>query len=303
MTFVTEPGRLSERVELIDVVGWRTPKTTGVLLVQGKDYAVIEAGHHSSGLHLLEELDRRNIPRNRVAYVLVTHRHADHCGGATPLAEGLPQATVAGHKYALATLRSPERINQGARQLFGSHAEDIRPLPPEISTQELNDGDTIELGGGVEIEVVATPGHTSDHLAYYEPESRTLYTGDAAGLLGPESHTTPPTSFPPSFKYARYRDSLERLRSYDPKILVFSHFGAATGSDAPRTLERALETLEAWKEAAEEAWKEKNTYSAVASAIRDRFTQQLEVFPPEARPIIIQVMAIGLARSLFPEEK
>ncbi|MFX1564023.1 MAG: MBL fold metallo-hydrolase [Promethearchaeota archaeon] len=303
MPIITKPQPLSKTVELIDIMGWKSPRTTGTLIIQGKETAIIETGNSSCSKHILSELDKRQIPREKVRYVCVTHRHGDHCGGATPLAAELPNAAVAGHKYAIATLHDPERLNVGARQLFGNHAEDIQPLPKDASIRELQDGDALDLGAGVEVEAIGTPGHTSDHLAYLERQSGTLYTGDAAGLFAPNHHKVSPTSFPPSFKFKSYRESLEKLQSYDPTNLVFSHFGAVTGSDVQLILKSALTTLDAWRETIEKAWQEEQSKSAIMTAIRNRFLDEVEVFPPEARPVFIQVMALGFAQSLYPELK
>ena len=210
---------------------------------------------------------------------------------------------MVGHKYAIATLREPSRLNEGARQLFGSYAQEIHPLPESVATLEVNDGDKIELGNDVEVEILSTPGHTSDHLAFFETSSQTLYTGDAMGLLGPKNFTVTPTSFPPSFKFDAYKASIEKLRKIDPAILVFSHFGAVTGSDIPVIFDRALTTLDSWKETVEQAWNLDPTQASVMTAIRKRFLEELEVFPPEARPRFIQVMATGLSRSLLPDSE
>lgn len=298
-----EPQQLSDAVELIDVQGWKSPRTTGVLLVRGSDTAIVETGHTSCAPRILSELEKRKIPMEEIRYVYVTHRHGDHCGGATPLEEKLPEAVVAGHKYALATLHNPERLNAGARELFGSFAEDIIPLPPTAATEELKGGEVIDLGRGVEIEVVSTPGHTSDHLAYFERKSRTLYTGDAAGLLGPQRYTVLPTAFPPSFKYSIYQASLETLREYKPEFLVFSHFGVATGPEVERTFNRALETLDMWRDTIVNAWQGAAPETAALNAVRERFLHEIEVFPHESRTSIIQVLAKGFSRSLYPDQK
>ncbi len=298
-----EPQRLSETAELIDVQGWKSPRTTGVLLVQGSDMAIVETGHTSCGVRILAELDKRKIPHDKVRYVFVTHRHGDHCGGVTPLIEELPEAVVAGHKYALATLQNPERLNAGARQLFGPFAEDIIPIPSAAATMELKGSEVIDLGRGVEIEVVSTPGHTSDHLSYYERKSRTLYTGDAAGLLGPQRYTVLPTAFPPSFKYNIYQASIEHLRTYDPEYLTFSHFGVATGPEVATTFDRALETLDTWRDTIIDAWQGDTPKTSALNAVRDRFLHEIEVFPHESRSRIIQVLATGFSKSLFPDHK
>jgi hypothetical protein len=112
-----------------------------------------------------------------------------------------------------------------------------------------------------------------------------------------------PTSFPPSFKFDAYRASIEKLQQFDVEFLVFSHFGAVTGSDIPVIFNRALETLDSWKETVQSAWQTDPTHESVEKAIQQRFLAELEVFPPEARPLFISVMAKGLSRSLIPESK
>lgn len=296
-----QPQSLTNHIDLIDVQGWDFQHTTSSLIVRGHETAIIETGHHRCGEQILTALKERFIALDNIRFICVTHRHGDHCGGATPLASAISNATVVGHKYAIATLHDPSRLNLGARELFGSYAQEIQQLPDEVSTWKVNHGDRIDLGKNVEIEIIGTPGHTSDHLAYFETISRTLYTGDATGLLGPEHHTVTPTSFPPSFKFGTYRESIEKLQEYDPRILVFSHFGAVTGKDIPVIFNRALTTLDSWKETVEHAWNTESTQASVMKAIGQRFLEELEVFPPKARPLFIKVMAIGFTQSLIPK--
>ncbi|MFX1564872.1 MAG: MBL fold metallo-hydrolase [Promethearchaeota archaeon] len=301
MPFIMQPQALTGHIELIDVQGWDFHHTTGSLLVRGKETAVIETGHHRCGEQILSALKERKIALDNLGYICVTHRHGDHCGGATPLEAAIPQATIVGHKYAIATLREPSRLNEGARVLFGKYAQPIQPLRETAMTWEVNQGDQINLGKGVDIEVISTPGHTSDHLAYFESSSRTVYTGDAMGLLGPIHFTVTPTSFPPSFKFNLYKASIEKIAGYDPAFLVFSHFGAVTGQDIPVIVDRALSTLDSWKDTVEQAWTTHASHDAVIAAISQRFFEELEVFPPEARQLFIQVMAQGLFQSLIPD--
>jgi glyoxylase-like metal-dependent hydrolase (beta-lactamase superfamily II) len=303
MPFIMQPQSLTDSIDMIDIQGWDFKHTTTSLIIRGRETAIIETGHHRCGEQILKALKTRSIAFDSVRFICVTHRHGDHCGGSTPLASKLPNPTVVGHKYTIATLRNPSRLNQGARQLFGAYTQDIHALPDTVPTWEIVDGDRIELGDNIDLEIIGTPGHTSDHLAYFETSSRTLYTGDAMGLLGPKNYTVIPTSFPPSFKFDAYKASIEKLREYDPAFLVFSHFGAVTGSDIPVIFNRALTTLDSWKETVEQAWQDEPSQASVIAAVRERFLQELEVFPPKARPLFIQVMAQGLSRSLLPESK
>ncbi|MDW8444340.1 MAG: hydroxyacylglutathione hydrolase [Acetobacteraceae bacterium] len=88
--------------------------------------------------------------------ILLTHHHADHVGGAADL-----------------------RASHGAA-LVGAAADRHR-LPP--LDREVHPGDTVPVGDS-EATVLATPGHTSGHVAYHFSEARVLACGDTLFSLG-----------------------------------------------------------------------------------------------------------------------
>ena len=118
-----------------------------------------------------------------VAAVLVTHDHPDHAPGAIPFAR-LVDAPI----YAY-------RLAGAARLSAGQHVR----------------------AGDVDLVTVHTPGHTSDHVAFYEPGSRALFTGDAVLGRG--------TSFidPPDGDLVPYLRSLRRLLELDARSIYPGH--------------------------------------------------------------------------------
>jgi glyoxylase-like metal-dependent hydrolase (beta-lactamase superfamily II) len=118
-----------------------------------------------------------------VAAVLVTHDHPDHAPGAAVLAASVDAPVLAFR------LAGAERLRAGQR---------IR-------------------GGDVELTSVHTPGHTSDHVAFFEPESGSLFTGDAVVGRG--------TSFidPPDGDLLRYLRSLQRMIDLAPRTIYPGH--------------------------------------------------------------------------------
>lgn len=108
---------------------------------------------------------------SRCSAILVTHGHWDHLLGVAELAEGTG---------------APVHMAAGERMLLESPAGftpagiTVRPWTPEV---EVEDGDVLSLAG-MEIEVVAVPGHSPAHVAYHVDDC--LISGDVlfAGGVG-----------------------------------------------------------------------------------------------------------------------
>ena len=143
---------------------------TWVLLEPGATEAVvIDPGPLHEG-HLRAVVDTVAARGAHVALTILTHGHADHAEGAARFAE-LTGATT--------------------RAVGRGH-------------DDLADGDEVRVGG-LELRVVATPGHTSDSLSFALPADHALLTGDT--ILG--RGTTVVAH--PDGELAAYLDSLERL--------------------------------------------------------------------------------------------
>lgn len=298
MEVVLRPGRIGESVVMLDVMGWGHVRTNSSLLLLGRRLAVVEPGCKGSAEVIVREAKSLGLRLDDFHYLFVTHRHLDHLAGAPVLLRFMQNARVAGHRYAIATLRDPSKINAAARQVFGGYVEPTDRVDDEGRLIVVDEGDSMELGQGLELEVVLTPGHTSDHLSFYEKRNRLMFTGDSAGILAGETLTVIPTTFPPSFKYNRYLKSVERMLEYKPKIVVFAHFGAVRGDDAYRILERSIEVLEDWKGLAEESEDE----NVLARRLKEKYGAGLSPFPLEVKEYMFSLLAAGLRRGLTAGE-
>jgi glyoxylase-like metal-dependent hydrolase (beta-lactamase superfamily II) len=148
---------------------------TWVLIEPGsREALVVDPGPRHEG-HLAAVLRVVASADARVTSVLLTHGHPDHAEAARRFAE---------------LTRAPVRALDPA-QRFGS--EGLAP------------GDALTVGG-LEVRVVATPGHTGDSLSFLLPADRALLTGDT--VLG--RGTTMVAH--PDGRLADYFDSLRRIR-------------------------------------------------------------------------------------------
>lgn len=143
---------------------------TWVLLEPGSAEAVVIDPGPLDEAHLQRVVHHVAGVGARVAQTILTHGHADHAEGAGRFAEltGAPTRAVGrGH-------------------------------------DDLADGDSVQVGG-LDLRVVATPGHTSDSLSFALPADHALLTGDT--ILG--RGTTVVAH--PDGELAAYLESLERI--------------------------------------------------------------------------------------------
>jgi glyoxylase-like metal-dependent hydrolase (beta-lactamase superfamily II) len=80
----------------------------------------------------------------------------------------------------------------------------------------LADGERVRAGD-VALEVIATPGHAADHLCFFEPDGRVLYSGDHI-LGGMTSVVSPPDG-----DMTAYMASLARVRGLGPRVIHPGH--------------------------------------------------------------------------------
>ena len=170
--------------------GMMTGPGTNTYLVGRRDPILIDSGF---GVPEYVPLLRRYLGERgwrRPSRVLLTHRHRDHLGGVADLRQAFPG------------LRVSKRIHRDT------------DLPDGID--DLRDGDVVE-GDGVTLVAIATPGHASDHLCYYLPEEKAVFTGDVV-LSGS-------TSVIPSGDgdLLDYMNSLRRLQALDIRRIYSAH--------------------------------------------------------------------------------
>ena len=185
--------------------------------VVGKgDVAIIDPGPDDPR-HIAALLDA--IAGERLRYVLVTHTHRDH-SPAAKLLQAATGAIIAG----CAPYAPPARGRAGGPILDAAH--DLDYAPDEI----LGEGDRLDLGHAT-IDVLATPGHTSNHLCFALREEKALFTGDH--VMGWSTTVIAP----PDGSMRDYMASIERMRERDDAIFWPAH---GEPVQAPKRFLRAL---------------------------------------------------------------
>jgi len=231
------------------------------LRIAGDECAFIETNTAHSLPILLAALEARKLSREAVRYVIVTHAHLDHAGGASVLMQACPNATLLAHPRAARHLIDPTKLVASAKQVYGAERfaalyGEIAPIPAaRVAIQE--DGDEVTFGGAT-LRFLHTRGHAKHHFVVHDPALSAVFTGDTLGLVYPRLQraglftlaSTSPTDFEPD----EARRSIARIVALDAKTAYLTHFGAvhdvvAVGAQLVRCVDHA----EAWLEAAAES--------------------------------------------------
>ncbi len=240
------------------------------LLPEREGYALVEVGPTSCREHLLAGLSRAGVEPRQVRDVLVTHIHLDHAGGAGSLVGDLPEATFHVHEVGLPHLVDPRRLNESARRAWGEAAHElwgpVVPLPP-ARVRPLRGGEVLPLAAGGELRVLATPGHARHHLSFFDTGSRTIFTGDGAGILVPGARYIRPAVPPPDLDVEDLLRSLDAMGAMGPERIAFSHYGVYP--EARARLREAGEMVRRWESLALEAARGEPTVASLVRAFSE----------------------------------
>ena len=238
------------RVETIDAHMHGKPHNLSCYFIAGPRPTLVEPGPESSLDNVISALDRLGVTAADLAYVVVTHVHLDHGGGAGKIAERFPGATVVVHQQGARHLHSPDRLVASATRVYGeeSMAElwgSMQPVP-EDRLWAVDEGDRIDLGGGRFLDVLYTPGHAKHLMCLVDSDTGGVFVGDAVGITLPHSHLVRPTVPPPDIDPDLIVPQLERLRSLGVTSINFAHFGI--DHDVEEMLDQAIRRVRRWDE-------------------------------------------------------
>jgi glyoxylase-like metal-dependent hydrolase (beta-lactamase superfamily II) len=174
-----------------------------------------------------------------IVRIALTHVHGDHIGSLDALHAALPDAEVA------VGARETRTIGGADKSLdAGEPQAKIKGSYPKVTTRptrELVPGDKVGS-----LEVVAAPGHTPGHIAFFDPRERDLIAGDAFQTLGGIAVAGVIRPLFPFVAMATWhkptaRESARALRALDPSRLAVGHGRVLEqpGAEMDRAIEEA----------------------------------------------------------------
>jgi hydroxyacylglutathione hydrolase len=229
-----------EGIHAVESGYMRTQLAAIHLIVSGEAVAVVDTGNNASVPRVLEALESLGLSAAQVRYVMLTHIHLDHAGGAGAFMQACPNARLVVHPRGVRHMVDPSRLWAGTVEVYGEDDAvkrygQIIPVAAERILEAI-EGLEIDLDGRT-IQVAETPGHALHHVCYFDTRTRAWFTGDTFGLSYRElDHdgrkfvfpSTTPVQFDPEALHA----SIDRLMAAQPTAMYLTHYSQVT--DLPR---------------------------------------------------------------------
>jgi glyoxylase-like metal-dependent hydrolase (beta-lactamase superfamily II) len=268
--------KLSNCLYMIDLKPAGFDNLISSYVLRASKVAIIESGPLTSVKNLLTGLEEIGVKNEEVDYVAVSHVHVDHAGGAGALLRHLPNARLLVHPRGAPHIVNPERLWTQTKQALGRIAEmygEVQPVPKEriiTATDEMN----IDLGEGIELKVLDTPGHASHSLSFYEKATKGIFTGDAAGIYLNKFDVLMPTT-PAPFHLEKTFTSLRLLVKMAPQRLYYSHFGGTR--DAIKKLRACVAQLKLWNETILGGMRDNEGFEGIYSRLLEKDASMTQV--------------------------
>lgn len=233
--------------------GFHRPRfDAAYLVVDAGRAAFIDTGTNFAVPRHLAALAALGLAPEAVDWVIPTHVHLDHAGGAGLLMQALPRARLLVHPRGLKHMVDPEALAQGALAVYGQAEMDrsygrLVPVPAERALPS-HDGQRLVLGAGRVLEFIDTPGHARHHHCVWDERSRCWFTGDTFGLSYRECDSAAgpwvlASSTPVQFEPEPLKASVRRLLAREPAGMCLTHYGRV--GDVARLGALLLEQIDA----------------------------------------------------------
>ena len=184
-------------------------------MVEKDQAAFVDTNTTHSVPLLIEKLRTLGLSPEAVSYLIITHVHLDHAGGASALLKLCPNATLLAHPKAARHMIDPSKLVTSAKKVYGEAQFDqlygaIDSIPKE-RVQVIEDGEVIAFGTRT-FQFFYTRGHANHHFCIWDSASNGVFTGDSFGLAYPALQkrglfifpSTSPTDFDPDEARLRY---------------------------------------------------------------------------------------------------
>ncbi len=199
---------------------------------QNNKLLIVDTATNLSAKRFLNALYTMNISPESVEWILLTHVHLDHAGGAGLLMRMCPNARLAVHKRGVRHMVNPETLWASVVSVYGKKEAEKQygQLIPvdENRVVAVGEGEVISFQNR-KLQIFDAPGHANHHIVIFDEESKSFFTGDAFGIAYPELTTEDGefiliSSTPTQFDPVKFDITIKKIMKQKPKNCFLTHF-------------------------------------------------------------------------------
>ncbi len=171
--------RVTEHVHAIKVPFAVSTRFVYAYLIYGKQICLVDSGIALAKEKILDYMQKTGRDPKEINWLVQTHSHADHIGLSAEIKK-ISGCRVAAHGAEKAWIEDIElQYRERPTPTFRSYVQNSVSIDRVVS-----DGDTLDLGGGLILKVVHTPGHSNGSASFLLPADGALFSGDAIPPVG-----------------------------------------------------------------------------------------------------------------------
>ena len=199
---------------------------------QNNKILIIDTATNHSAKRLLNTLHSMNISPESVEWIVLTHVHLDHAGGAGLLMKMCPNARLAVHPRGVRHMVNPEKLWASVISVYGKEEAEKQygQLIPvdENRVFAVDEGEVIRFENR-RLQIFDAPGHANHHIVIFDEESKSFFTGDAFGIAYPELSGKDGefifiSSTPTQFEPVKFDTTVKKIMEQKPKSCFLTHF-------------------------------------------------------------------------------
>ena len=291
--FSKPPCRVLESLDLLGA--W----PNCLYLLKGEEAMIVGGGMSWIAPALEKQFAEIDFDLSRIRYLAILHSHFDHCGAVPYLQRKFPRAKILASAYAhrvfslkkavqfIAAMNDRMLEISGAAKEAGSLNLKFDGIQPD---QTVSGEDTVDLGRGIAVRFLDTPGHTQCSLSAYVPSLKILFPSDAAAF--PTFAGTGAAHPSPQYDFQLYLQSLKKFAPLEVEILAFEHHGFLRGDEARKFLDQAGRRAEDDRKFILEHIRGPEDFDQVVREMTQDFLEQTRFLflPPEIQKRVAQTV-------------